>query len=159
MDDAALKGRCTCGEVVYEMQDTPLFVHCCHCTWCQRETGSAFVINALIESAKLAVVSGSAEAIDLSSESGHGQRVYRCPTCRVALWSQYLGAGDLVSFVRAGTLDNPAACPPDIHIYTSTKLPWVVLPDGVPAMEGFYRRSEMWPEASLVRRAKALEVG
>jgi hypothetical protein len=151
-----LKGRCTCGEVRYALTDRPLFVHCCHCTWCQRETGSAFAVNAMIEADRVEVEAGRTEEVVTPSESGKGQRVHRCPTCRIALWSHYAGSGEAVRFVRVGTLEEPGRAPPDIHIFTSTKLPWVVLPEGVPAMPEFYRRSEHWPAESLARREALL---
>ena len=151
-------GRCTCGEVRYALTDTPLFVHCCHSTWCQRETGSAFVLNGLIERSAVEVT-GTTDDVETPSASGKGQIISRCPTCRVALWSVYSGAGDKFLFVRMGTLEDPAQFPPDIHIFTSTKQPWVTLPDGVPASEAYYRRSEMWPAASLRRREAVLAEG
>ncbi len=137
------------------MTDTPLFVHCCHCTSCQTETGSAFALNALIESDRVETTKGAPEPVMTRSESGKGQQVWRCPTCRVALWSNYGGAADLLRFVRVGTLDTPGDLPPDIHIYTRSKLPWVQLPEGVPAVEAYYDSKALWPETSLVRR-KAL---
>jgi hypothetical protein len=151
-----LKGRCTCGEVRYALTDRPLFVHCCHCTWCQRETGSAFAVNAMIEADRVEVEAGRTEEVLTPSESGKGQRVHRCPTCRIALWSHYAGSGEAIRFVRVGTLEEPGRAPPDIHIFTSTKLPWVVLPEGVPAMPEYYRRSEHWPADSLARREALL---
>ena len=149
------KGRCTCGEVSYTLTNTPLFVHCCHCTWCQRETGSAFVLNGLIERSTVDVT-GTTDDIMTPSESGKGQIISRCPTCKVALWSVYSGVGDKFLFIRMGTLENPAQFPPDIHIFTSTKQPWVRLPDDVPVCDAYYRRSEMWPDASLKRREAVL---
>jgi hypothetical protein len=137
------------------MTDTPLFVHCCHCTSCQTETGSAFALNALIESDRVETTKGAPEPVMTPSESGKGQQVWRCPTCRVALWSNYGGAADLLRFIRVGTLDTPGDLPPDIHIYTRSKLPWVQLPEGVPAVEAYYDSKALWPETSLVRR-KAL---
>lgn len=148
-----MDGHCTCGQVRYRMTDTPLFTHCCHCSWCQRESGSAFALNAMIETANLELLAGAPEEVVTPSASGKGQIVARCPACRVALWSHYAGAGRKIAFVRVGTLGEPATCPPDVHIFTSTKLPWVVLPEGVPAFEEYYRRSELWPQASLERRA------
>lgn len=145
------EGRCTCGAVRYRLTAPPLFVHGCHCTWCQRETGTAFAVNALIETACLEVLSGGLERVDVPSASGSGQILVRCPRCQVVVWSHYSGAGETTAFVRVGTLDDPAAAPPDIHIYTSTKLPWVVLPDGVPAVPEYYRRSEYWPADSVAR--------
>ena len=144
-------GRCTCGHVRYRMTSEPLFVHCCHCTWCQRETGTAFALNALIEAERIELLSGDVEIIDTPSASGKGQRINRCPVCRVAAWSTYAGAGDAIRFVRVGTLLEPGRLPPDVHIFTSTKLPWVVLPTGAPAFEEYYSTREQWPEESLER--------
>ena len=132
------------------MQTAPLFVHCCHCRWCQRESGSAFALNAMIEAGRVAG-EGEPELVDTPSASGRGQQIARCPSCRVALWSHYAGAGALVKFVRVGTLDTPDALPPDIHIFTSSRQPWVVLPPGTPAVPEYYRREEYWPQASLAR--------
>ncbi|SNX69365.1 hypothetical protein SAMN05878503_103355 [Cereibacter ovatus] len=146
-----MEGRCTCGEIRYRLTAAPLFVHCCHCTWCQRETGSAFALNALIETAHVEILSGRPETVATPSASGKGQNIARCPACRVALFSHYAGAGHRMAFVRVGTLDDPAACPPDIHIFTTTKQPWVTLDGRVPVMPDYYRRSEHWPAESLTR--------
>ncbi len=150
-------GRCTCGEVRFRLTDRPLFVHCCHCTWCRRETGSAFVLNALIEAACVVVDAGRPDEVQTPSASGKGQVIARCPSCRVAVWSVYSGAGPRFRFVRVGTLDEAAQVPPDIQIFTATRLPWVVLPPGMPAMEAYYDRAEHWPDWALARRAAALE--
>ncbi|HET7674333.1 MAG TPA: GFA family protein [Gammaproteobacteria bacterium] len=147
-----LEGGCTCGAVRYRLTSKPLFVHCCHCRWCQRETGSAFVLNAMIEADRVQLLQGEPETVLTPSNSGKGQKIVRCPTCRVALWSHYAGAGDLVSFVRVGTLDDPDRLPPDIHIFTSSKQPWVVFPPGVPVMAEYYDRNKYWPAESLERR-------
>ena len=144
-------GGCDCRAVRYRLRSRPLFVHCCHCRWCQRESGSAFALNAMIETDRVDV-QGEVELVDTPSSSGKGQSIARCPSCRVALWSHYAGAGRAVSFVRVGTLDDPDAMPPDIHIFTSTKQPWVVLPEGTPAVEEYYKSSELWPAESLERR-------
>lgn len=150
-NDFPAEGGCTCGTVRYRMESAPLFVHCCHCRWCQRETGTAFALNALIESDRLTLLSGEPETVPTPSNSGKGQKIVRCPACRVAVWSHYAGGGDAVSFVRVGTLDDPDRLPPDIHIFTSSKQPWVMLPPGRPAMPAFYDRKEQWPEESLER--------
>ena len=146
-------GHCTCGAVRYRLTGTPLFVHCCHCRWCQRETGASFALNAMIESDRVELLQGDVETLDTPSASGKGQRIVRCLRCRVALWSHYAGMGTLASFVRVGTLDDPDRFPPDIHIFTSSKQPWVVLPEGVPAVPEYYDREAFWPRASLERRA------
>ena len=155
MLDAAsppLAGGCTCRAVRYEVQSAPLFVHCCHCRWCQRETGSAFVINALIEADRVVLTAGTPSVVLTPSNSGKGQKISRCPSCQVAVWSHYAGGGDTFRFVRVGTLDEPDRLPPDIHIFTASKQPWVVLPDGVPAVPEYYAAAEYWPAASLERR-------
>jgi hypothetical protein len=145
-------GGCTCRQVRYRVKGRPLFVHCCHCRWCQRETGAAFALNAMIEADRVELLAGEPEVVNTPSNSGKGQRISRCPTCKVAVWSNYAGAGDAVRFVRVGSLDNPDAMPPDIHIFTASKQPWVVLPEGAPAVEEYYQASKYWPKESLERR-------
>ena len=152
MPDPAYEGGCTCREVRYRMTSGPLFVHCCHCRWCQRETGTAFALNAMIETSRVELLTGAPEMVHTPSNSGRGQTIARCPTCRVALWSHYSGAGDRVAFVRVGTLDEPDRLPPDIHIFTASKQPWVVLPPDTPAVAEYYDMKTLWPPASLERR-------
>ncbi len=127
-----LEGGCDCRQVRYRLLAPPMFVHCCHCRWCQRESGASFALNALIEADRLELIAGEPELVDTPSESGQGQQIARCPNCRMALWSHYAGAGPLVSFVRVGTLDQPDHLPPDIHIFTASKQPWLMLPSDVP---------------------------
>ena len=152
-ESATFEGGCTCRTVRYRMTSRPLFVNCCHCTWCQRETGSAFAINAMIEADRVELLRGAVDVVDTPSLSGKGQKIARCPHCRIALWSNYGGAGDAVRFVRVGTLDARNRLPPDVHIFTSTKQPWVVLPPETPACAEYYKASELWPKESLDRRA------
>jgi hypothetical protein len=149
-------GGCTCRAVRYRMTTRPLFVHCCHCRWCQRETGASFALNAMIEADRVELLQGEPEVVNTPSNSGKGQKITRCPRCRIALWSNYAGAGDAVRFVRVGTLDEPDLLPPDIHIFTASKQAWVVLPPNVPAVEEYYDRNDYWPQASLDRRTALL---
>jgi len=134
------------------MTDTPLIVHCCHCRWCQRETGASFALNAVIEADRVVLSSGTPEMVMTPSNSGKGQKIARCPTCRIALWSNYAGAGDKLRFVRVGTLDDPDRFPPDIHIFTMSKQPWIVLPPAAHAVPEYYDRNKYWPQTSLERR-------
>ena len=152
----SLAGGCTCRAVRYLMTSAPMFVHCCHCRWCQRETGSAFAQNAMIEADRVVLQTGAPEQVNTPSNSGKGQRIFRCPACHVAVWSNYSGAGDAIRFVRVGTLDEPDRLPPDIHIFTSSKQPWVILPADRPAVPEYYDRNKYWPAESLARRQALL---
>jgi hypothetical protein len=151
-----LEGGCTCRAVRFRMMSKPLFVHCCHCTWCQRETGSAFALNAMIEADRVLLLCGDIEAVHTPSNSGKGQRITRCAQCRVAVWSNYAGAGDAIRFVRVGTLDQAYRLAPDIHIFTSTRQPWLILPPDTPAVPEYYDRNAYWPTESLQRREALL---
>jgi hypothetical protein len=150
------EGGCDCRAVRYRMETAPLFVNCCHCRWCQRESGASFALNAMIESSRVTNLGVEPEIVDTPSDSGAGQKIARCPRCRVAVWSHYAGAGPVVKFVRVGTLDDPDLLPPDIHIFTASKQPWVVLPTGMPAVPEYYDREQYWPQESLARRRAIL---
>ena len=156
-----MEGRCACGEVRYRLNDAPFAVHCCHCRDCQRETGSAFVLNGLVEAGNVEVMAGNPEQVATPSNSGKGQAIVRCPTCKVALWSHYGGMGERAAFVRLGTLEDPDACPPQVHIFVRSKQPWFQLPEGAPAFEVFYSRDdleELFGQAGA-RRWRALRDG
>ena len=155
-DGFPMEGRCTCARVRYRMTSRPLFVHCCHCRWCQRETGASFALNAMIESERIVQLGDAPEVILTPSNSGKGQKISRCPTCHIAVWSNYAGAADALRFVRVGTLGDPDRLPPDIHIFTSSKQPWVVIPPGMPAAPEYYEREKYWPKESLARREAML---
>ena len=146
------EGGCDCREVRYRLTSEPLFVNCCHCRWCQRETGASFALNAMIEADRVQLLAGEPEMVLTPSASGKGQKIWRCPRCRIALWSNYGGGGDRVRFVRVGTLDDPDRFPPDVHIFTASKQPWVVLPQGTPAVEEYYDYKALWPKQSIERR-------
>jgi hypothetical protein len=147
-----LEGGCDCQGIRYRMETAPLIVHCCHCRWCQRETGTAFALNAMIEAERVIDLNGEPELIDTPSLSGRGQKIARCPVCRIAVWSNYAGAGPILRFVRVGTLDTPEVLQPHIHIFTSSKQPWVVLPQGAAAVPEYYELEHVWSAESLVRR-------
>ncbi|MBV1911555.1 MAG: GFA family protein [Kangiellaceae bacterium] len=148
--NSACEGGCACGFVRYQVTSDPLITHCCHCRYCQRQTGSAFVINALLDAIQVKLLTGSVDVIMTPSPSGSGQNIARCPNCRVAVWSNYSMGGikELIRFVRVGTLDNPDQFPPDVHIYTSTKQPWVILPENAAVFEAFYNWDKIWSKKS-----------
>ncbi|MEQ8348636.1 MAG: GFA family protein [Sneathiellaceae bacterium] len=152
-DAKGLEGGCTCGAVRYRMLDAPMFVHCCHCSWCQRSSGSAFAVNALIEADRVILLQGRPEMVSTPTPSGAGQKTARCPQCRVALWSHYGRVGDAISFLRVGSLDRPALVPPDLHIHTDSRQPWTVIPPDARSVPVYYDLAEYWPAESLARRA------
>lgn len=138
------------------MATRPLIVHCCHCSWCQRESGAAFALNAMIEADRVTLLCGEVEMVETPSASGAGQSIARCPRCRIALWSHYAGAGPLLKFVRVGTLDDPDRLPPEIHIFTSSRQAWVRIPAETPAVAEYYDRDQYWSAESLARRQAIL---
>ena len=154
----SLEGGCACGAVRYRLASAPMFVNCCHCRDCQRQTGSAFVLNALIEADRVTLLAGAPECVPVPTDSGRPHDVYRCPQCRTAVWSDY-GRRGVMLFVRVGTLDDASALPPDAHIFTRSKLPWITLPAGVPAFEVYYDMKALWPAESLARRQAILGPG
>lgn len=152
-----IDGGCTCRAVRYRMKRAPIIVHCCHCRWCQRESGAAFALNAVVEASAVELLAGQVEIVDTPSHSGKGQKVARCPKCRVAVWSHYAGSGEATCFIRVGTLDQPDLLPPDIHVFTSSKQPWVVIPEGARTAAEFYNVKEVWTAEQMQRWRAAKE--
>ena len=150
-----LEGGCSCGAVRYRLKTGPMFVHCCHCHDCQRQTGSAFAINAIIETDRIELISGSPLPVTMPTDSGRPHDIHRCPACLTAVWSDY-GRRPALRFVRVGSLDDPAALTPDVHIFTRSKLPWVRLPEGAAAFEVYYDMKTQWPAESQERRRAIL---
>ncbi|WP_420714742.1 GFA family protein [Roseateles sp. SL47] len=148
-----VEGGCDCRHIRYRLTSAPMIVHCCHCRWCQRETGASFALNALYESDRVLLLGGEPTLVNTPSESGAGQQMARCPQCQVAVWSHYAGSGPVTRFVRVGTLDTPDLLAPDVHIFTGSKQPWVVLPSGPPAFDQYYARNDVWSPEALARWA------
>lgn len=146
-----IEGGCDCRTIRYRMMSAPLIVHCCHCRWCQRGSGASFALNAMIESDRVMILGAEPELIDTPSNSGKGQKIARCPRCKVAVWSHYAGSGPLTRFVRVGTLDSPDLLPPDVHIFTASKQPWVTLPAGSKVFAEYYSPAAVWSSESLQR--------
>ncbi|MBV9992340.1 MAG: GFA family protein [Alphaproteobacteria bacterium] len=150
-----MEGGCSCGAVRYRLTAKPMFTHCCHCMDCQKQTGGAFAINALIETDRIEMLKGAPVATSMPTESGRAHDVYRCAQCQVAVWSDY-GRRPALRFVRVATLDDPKAIAPDVHIFTRSKQPWVGLPADVPTVEIYYDMQALWPKESLERRKAIL---
>ena len=157
MNETPLHGGCDCRAVRYRLASRPMVVHCCHCRWCQRESGASFALNAMIEADRLQSLGEAPEIIPTPSASGAGQAIARCPHCKIAVWSHYSSAGPVIAFVRVGTLDDPDQCPPDVHIFTGSKQPWVVLPPGMPSFREYYDREQVWSREALARREALAE--
>ena len=160
-DTPIREGGCACGHMRYRVESKPLIVHCCHCSMCQRQSGSAFAVNALIEADRVRLLQGDVTEVTVPSPSGNGQVIARCPKCQVAVWSNYLVfykgiLGDAIRFIRVGTLDDPSKMPPDVHIFTSSKQPWLVLPLDAQVVEEYYVTQDVWPKESLDRMAAML---
>lgn len=158
------EGSCSCGYVRYEVRTKPLITHCCHCRYCQRQTGTAFALNALFDARKVNIINGKVDEIKTESPSGKGQNITRCPKCRIALWSNYFMGGikEGIRFIRVGTLDNPDQFPPDVHIFTTTKQPWFKISENTPVFDEFYDYEKMWTrENNDIRKsmlAKVVEI-
>jgi hypothetical protein len=155
-----LSGSCFCGRVRYRLTRAPMFVHCCHCRDCQKQTGGAFAINALIERSCLELAAGSPEPVrvTMQTESGRPHDIYRCAACETALWSDY-GRRGVMIFLRVATLDRARDLAPDVHIFTRSKLPWVGLPPDARRFDAYYDMQQEWPAESLARRRAILGDG
>ena len=151
-----LKGGCACGAVRFALLRDPLIVNACHCRDCQRLSGGAFVVNAWIERTEVDLRQGDLAVAELVGGSGAPHRVHRCAACGTQVWSRYGESSDTL-FVRVGTLDDPSALPPDAHIYTRSKQPWLQLPDDGTVHESSYSLRSVWtPEA--IARLKAVRL-
>ena len=156
MADSDIKGRCGCGELQYRVTAKPMYVQCCHCSECQHQTGAPFVVNALLETSAVELLSGETETTLFDTGSGAGHEVIRCASCKTPVWSYYLALGRNIAFLRVGTLDDSSVFPPDIHVFTRSKLDWTLIPTDAAAVEEFYRFKELWPEESMARFKAAM---
>ena len=154
-DGALMEGGCSCRAVRYRLGSAPMFVNCCHCRDCQRQTGSAFVLNAIIETDRIELLGAAPVAVAVPTDSGRPHDVYRCAACQIAVWSDY-GRRPTLRFVRVGTLDEPASLTPNAHIFARSKLPWVRLDDSAPVFDIYYDMATLWSADSLARRQAIL---
>lgn len=145
------KGRCACGNFQFQLAAPPLIVQCCHCKICQRDSGSAFLVHALIETSNIVMNKGRPQPVAFPSGYGKGHKVCRCPICKTALWNQYPEFGDTISYIRTGTLEEADQLTPQVHLHTAEKQSWVILPPDIPAASEHYNREEVWSKESLAR--------
>jgi hypothetical protein len=131
-----LQGGCTCGLVRYRLKKKPITVNACHCRFCQRLSGSAFALNAMIETEYVEMIGkGEPELIHIPTDLSERTRAWRCPTCSVLLFNDHMLMNENIRFVRVGTLEEGERLPPDAHYFVSRKHPWIVVPDNVPAFD------------------------
>jgi hypothetical protein len=145
------EGGCDCGAVRYALSNSPLIVHACHCRDCQRLSGSVYAVNIWIEKEFVELLAGTLSKYERKGGSGSPHEVHRCSRCGTHVLNDYRRAPGSYWWVRVGTLDDPAAFAPDLHLYTRSKHPSVHLPEGVPVFEAYYDRAQVWPAASLAR--------
>ena len=154
------QGGCLCGDTRFEILGPPMIVHACHCTHCQRRSGVPFVVNLWIEDSLVNVLSGTpVKHGEVVSEQGQSSEGWACQKCGFGLWTVYHAARKGSIFLRAGTLDDPSEFPPDVHIFTRSKQPWVQIPDDVPSFEAFYDFRETWSTESQQRYKNLKEAG
>lgn len=135
-----------------------MFTHACHCTDCQRTTGSAFVIHSVLLGDDLQV-EGETKAGMLPSGSGAGCEIHFCAACGTYIWCRYLYHKVDVIALRVGTLDDTSQVSPQAHIFTRSKQPWLKLPEDVPAFEEALNRDAVWTAESIERYENASPVG
>ncbi|MFT4560575.1 MAG: hypothetical protein ACI9BW_000309 [Gammaproteobacteria bacterium] len=145
-----LSGGCVCGQVRYELKDGPLFVHACHCSDCQRATGSAFVVNLGVASSDF-VIEGKTSTVTNPTPSGSGYDAHFCPNCATVLWSKYHFIDLPILALRGGTLDDPNLAPPTYHVHTRRKQSWVVLPNDTQIFDEWFEPAEVWSKEALTK--------
>ena len=150
-----LDGGCACSAVRYRISRPPMFVHCCHCTRCQRENGAPFAHHAMVEFTTMHLLVGEPAFVKVPTDSGGTHWIARCPTCQTAMWNEHGSRRAITRYVRVGTLDEPARCPPLAHIFVRSKQPWLPLSPELPAFAGYYDAARIWPADSLARYAAA----
>jgi hypothetical protein len=143
-------GGCGCGAVRYQLSGPPLFTHVCHCSECQRRTGSAFGLTMMIQRTQLEIIQGELKGISVNTDSGTLKTSYFCPACGVHIWNERDRDSSIYAF-RPGTLDNASGIVVGAHVWTCSKQAWVKLDPAIPAFKKMYDRGEVWPPTSLDR--------
>lgn len=121
-------GGCQCGGVRYRIDEKPLELAVCHCTDCQRQSGSAFGMSLAVRAASFRLTKGELESFAVTCNSGRIKTCSFCGDCGTRIHHQT--RPDVLS-VKCGTLDDKADLRPSAHYWTKSKLPWVVIPPGV----------------------------
>lgn len=112
-----LTGGCPCGAVRYAISAFPLFLYACHCTDCQRQSGSAFALNMPVATEAFRVVAGTPTGWRRLAPSGATVVSWFCGDCGGRINGERIGRPEL-TVVRAGTLDDTSWLSPGAHFYT-----------------------------------------
>tara|TARA_Y100001934_G_C12157277_1_gene680227 strand:+ start:280 stop:783 length:504 start_codon:yes stop_codon:yes gene_type:complete len=144
-------GGCECGDTRYQFVGEPLFIHACHCTLCQRITGSAFQISMLMTKSQFSLSKGQPAVWHLKADSGNVRPVFFCERCGCQLYGDAPGRGPEIMWIQSGTLDDTTWFSPRAHIWTSSMQSWLTLPVDVPAFDTNYDAVKVWPASSLAR--------
>ena len=148
-NNQSLTGGCICGQVKYQIIDKPLFTQACHCKDCKVLTGSSYVVNSSILENTL-IVEGEVSSTELKAGSGASYKTYFCTKCGNYVYADYDSAVGRLT-VRTKTLDNSEKFPPQVHIFTKDKDPWLNLSEDVICFKEMYDQKKTWPEDSLNR--------
>ena len=127
-------GGCQCGAIRYEVAGEPRQVVACHCTDCQRQSGSAFGMTMVVEVSAFRITAGTPRIYHSTSSTGRAKAGAFCPDCGTRIYHQPQWRKGTIS-VKPGTLDDTTWLQPQIHIWTASKQPWVTIPEGVEAHE------------------------
>jgi hypothetical protein len=153
MTDFPKHGSCNCQSVQYTITDAPLFTHLCHCTKCQKRTGSAFVLNIMVFVNDIALTSAAPESYTTITDSGSELTTFACSSCRDILYHTHPEFARIV-MIAGGTVDDPGWIKPQAHIFVRSKQPWLELSNDIPAYLEMYQLEDTWPQASLAKLAE-----
>lgn len=120
-------GRCACGAIEYRINAEPLTFYICHCTDCQKLSGSAYGLSMPVLEETLEVLKGAAAKSSFETSAGKSKTVYQCPECFTRLWADPPGVPGVL-LIRPGALENAADLVPVAHTFTDSALPWVSIP-------------------------------
>ena len=127
-------GGCQCGAIRYDILGAPELLLACHCTDCQRQSGSAFGMTLVVSEEDFQLTKGDVKTYSLKSAAGRPKLGAFCPNCGTRIYHKPEWRKGMVS-VKPGTLDDTSGLKPTLHLWTSSKQPWITISEGVEAYE------------------------
>ena len=153
----AIHGGCFCGSTRYRLETAPLFCYACHCTDCNKQTGSVYACFTSIENDHITSIGALPPKITTAIRSGGIIRhMASCGKCGTRLWA----SGDttpVTADIATGTLDLPELMEPDLHSYIESKISWAILPESAKTCRGPFDYRKHWPKSSLKRLEAAVQ--